>query len=149
MMGFEPTEITAIRVAQGLGIGCEPQAVGEDPAACARAFRRAILSSQFSFEGVSVTDRGACSGCLSSLRHSLEALGAQDMLSRVTPLAVGLGVPCGAGELGRGMKVALGDCFITGWQGEADLKVPGCPPHAFQLYREIRRALLPEVPERF
>jgi uncharacterized protein (DUF362 family) len=151
VMGFDPAEVTVLRVARALGMGGEEgaQVAGTDPSAVQRSFRRAVLSSQGAFPGVSVTDRGACSGCLSSLRHSLEALVQQELLSDVTPLAVGLGVPCGAGSLGDGTRVVLGDCFAARWDGDADLTVTGCPPQAFGLYRRIREALLPHVPERF
>jgi uncharacterized protein (DUF362 family) len=151
VMGIEPGEIAALRVAEevGMGGGGEPSIEGVETAVVARPFRRAVLSSQGAFPGVSVVDGGACSGCLSSLRHSLEALRLQGALERLVPLAVGAGVPTGTAALREGTKILLGDCYADACREKPDLVVRGCPPHAFELYRRILRAFLPEVPERF
>jgi len=150
LMGFEPGEITTLRVAHaaGLGDGEEPRVEGVNPERIARPFRRAVLSSQGAFRGVAILDGGACSGCLSSLRHSLEALSQQGVLERLTPLAIGAGRSAGTG-LENGTRIALGDCFADACRGGVDVVVPGCPPHAFDLYRRVIGTFLPEMPLRF
>jgi uncharacterized protein (DUF362 family) len=149
LMGVDPSEVEAIRIANSEGLGCgelsKIKVVGATPKTIRRSFRRACMSSMGAFPNVISLEAGACMGCLSSVRHSLDRLlfekKLQDLQKSVT-------VYSGCLHQKRDDPLddenwLLGDCACqaaekngANYLNKAHL-VRGCPPHVFDLYRAM------------
>lgn len=158
LMGVEPDEITMIRMAARDGFGCmnlaDMQIEGASPQKLRRHFVRPVVSSQDAYPGIDVMVRGACVGCLSSLRHALDRLHLAGHLKE-DPQTILLGFHHEAEDLNLrnepGELWCYGNCckeqFIQYFKG--DLKanwLEGCPPHFMEFYRAYCKAMDIDVP---
>lgn len=133
LMGFSPEEVTHLRYASSLGLGTddleEIEIVGDT--SVKREFRKPWIEA-CSFEGVSVVEGGACSGCVTECMGYL--LQHREKLTS-SGLVVVLG-PRGAEQVktrrrGGEVKVlAFGNC-VKGL--DTDLVVEGCPPLGYEI----------------
>jgi len=153
VMGVNPDEITMIRMAAHDGFGCMNVADldihGTHPDAVRRHFARPVLSSQDAYMGIDVQVRGACVGCLSSLRHALDRLHLGGRLKE-DPQTILLGMkdenekailPEEPGKLW-----CYGDCckdyFDRYYKGNNNARwLEGCPPHFMEFYRAYCKAM--------
>ncbi len=141
VMGIAPEEVPMIQIAGARGLGAvrleEIEIVGPRIEDVRRHFRRAIISSAGHFPTVTCIEGGACSGCLSNLRHSLDKLHRDGSLGEPCPITVYVGVPLpGADpmETWEGDLWLFGDCSaalpLAPRAGPGAVRrVPGCPPH--------------------
>jgi len=153
LMGHEPSEISMIRVADQEGLGCADLAkmelLGTPPAAIRRHFIRPIVSSQGAYPGIDVIVRGACIGCLSSLRHALDRLHLAGKLKE-DPQTILLGMRNNPEKpdlkADPGNLWCYGNCcldqFVKHFEGQVGAGwLEGCPPHFMEFYRAYCRAL--------
>ncbi|HPQ39698.1 MAG TPA: DUF362 domain-containing protein, partial [bacterium] len=98
IMGFDPEEVPHVQLAchrhldgwEGLdGVSI----AGSDPGEITRRFKRPVLSSMAQFQGVECIECGVCSGCLSAVRHSLDWLSAEGLISRLDKVTIVSGRP--------------------------------------------------------
>ncbi len=151
-MGFEPDEISIIRLAGNQGLGemrlDRIQLLGAQLDEVSARFRRGVISSAGAYPGITVIELGACDGCLSSVRHSLDRLHYEGLIEELAPFTVVTGAPCRklpavlqqAGN--EGDIWFMGDCtpsmiYEQSTRTSRGHYVPGCPPHSFDLYKRI------------
>jgi hypothetical protein len=104
---------------------------------------------------VQVIEGGACRGCLSALRHSLDRLAFEGLLDRLPEITVYLGVPLPNRETlsdWRGDLWLFGNCasdvlFYPVEQRQQPHFLQGCPPFVLDFYHRLRRHYFPEEPE--
>lgn len=153
LMGVDPDEITMIRMAAHDGFGCSRlenmDLRGAPPRNLWRHFTRPVLSSQDVYAGIDVIVRGACVGCLSSLRHALDRLHLAGRLKE-DPRTILLGLDCEEGKIDlkedAGNLWCYGNCckeqFIKYYKGESKAHwLEGCPPHFMEFYRAYCKAM--------
>jgi uncharacterized protein (DUF362 family) len=158
LMGVDPDEITMIRMAASDGFGCmrlaDMRILGTSPEQLRRHFIRPVLSSQDAYPGIDVMVRGACVGCLSSLRHALDRLHLAGHLKE-DPQTILLGFHHEAEELKLkaepGEMWCYGNCckeqFVQYFEGERSAHwLEGCPPHFMSFYRAYLKALGIDLP---
>jgi uncharacterized protein (DUF362 family) len=149
LMGVDPLEVEVIRIANSEGLGCgeldKIKVVGANPKKIKRAFQRACMSSMGAFRNIISMEGGACMGCMSSVRHSLDRLLFENKLQTLQkPVTVHSGClhqkRC---EPLNGDDWLLGDCACqvaeqtgTNYINKAHL-IRGCPPHVFDLYKAM------------
>ncbi len=151
-MGFDPDEINIIRLAGNQGLGqMDLQRIevrGPRLEEVSARFRRGVISSAGAYPGVTVLELGACDGCLSSVRHSLDRLHYEGKIEELAPFTVVTGMPCR--KLPAALEQAgdksdiwfMGDCtasmiYRQSTRTARGCFVPGCPPHSFDLYKRI------------
>lgn len=154
LMGFNPEEITKLRIACSLGFGSvNPQDYyleGEDIIHLKRSFARPVLSSAGAYEKVISIECGVCSGCLSGIRHSLDKLSFEKTLQDIEKkITVFSGRPPLNKEIMQdfpGKIILYGNCaldlqFYDHKRRCDSIIVPGCAPHIFDLYKAIKAFL--------
>lgn len=158
LTGVEPDEIAMIRMAAHDGFGTrrleDMDLRGTPPKEIRRHFIRPVLSSQDAYPGIDVMVRGACVGCLSSLRHALDRLHLTGHL-REDPQTILLGLrdqaePPGVRE-NSGRLWCYGNCckeqFVQYFEGEPSTHwLEGCPPHFMEFCRAYCRAMGIDTP---
>jgi len=153
LMGHEPDEISMIRMAALEGFGCsrlnDLEIIGPEPSTLRRHFVRPILSSQGAYAGIDVIVRGACVGCLSSLRHALDRLHlAGKLKDDPQTILLGLRNHSERPDLKEdpGDLWCYGNCcldqFVKNFEGgERARCLQGCPPHFMEFYRAYCQAM--------
>jgi uncharacterized protein (DUF362 family) len=156
IMGIDPFEIDNIRIADMEGLGCgnlmKIKVKGTKPTKIRKYFKRACMSSMGAFPNVLSMEGGACQGCLSSVRHSLDKLQVENLLQKKEAIAIYSGMQ----SIKEDKNIApnseiwlFGDCACLGAkQKNGDLLkkvhiVPGCPPHVFDLYKAMNKTEVP------
>jgi uncharacterized protein (DUF362 family) len=149
VMGIAPDEVVTNRIAaQGnLGIAelAKIKVKGTPIKKVQRHFKRPIISSVGMFKNVMVIEGGACNGCLSALRHTLDKLHHEKKLDSMTPITVYVGIPMPNVtniEQWTGDIWLFGNCAVNLFAQEkirnAKPKIVlGCAPHIFDLYKMI------------
>ncbi len=150
-MGFRPEEVSIIRLAGTQDLGemslDRIEMLGAPLEQVSDRFQRGIISSAGAYPGITAIELGACDGCLSSVRHSLDRLHYEGKIDQLAPLTVVTGVPC------RRLPALLqntdpqrtwfmGDCaapliYDQSSRSARGRFVPGCAPHSFDLYKKI------------
>lgn len=150
-MGFRPEEIGIIRLASTQGLGEMDleriEVLGTPLEEATAPFRRGIISSAGVYEGITAIELGACDGCLSSVRHSLDRLHYEGRIEELAPLTVITGAPCRnlpalLRETDPSRTWFMGDCAAPLVYDQSSRRarggfVPGCAPHSFDLYKKI------------
>ncbi len=146
IMGIEPYEVDAIRIAHMEGLGCGDlkriEIVGEKPEAVRRHFKRGCISSAGVFPNVLCVEGGACLGCLSAIRHSLDRLSHEGKLERLKKITIYTGKPMPETPA---MTNCEGDLWLVGncasellFTQHGGKKrgniIPGCAPYVSDLY---------------
>jgi len=149
IMGIEPFEVDTIRIAHMEGLGCGDlkriRIVGEKPEGVRRYFKRACISSAGVFPNVLCIEAGACLGCLSSIRHSLDRLFHEGKLERLRKITIYTGKPMPESPAIANYE---GDLWLVGncacellYAQHTGMKrgniVPGCPPYIADLYNAL------------
>jgi uncharacterized protein (DUF362 family) len=160
LMGYEPAEIAMIRMAAAEGFGCADLSaldlIGPPLDTLRRFFKRPVLSSQGVYPGIDVLTRGACVGCLSSLRHALDRLQlAGKLTAEHQTILLGMRDQTDPPALGDdpGNIWCYGNCgldlFIKQFEDMPDARwLKGCPPHFMDFYRAYCQALDLDPPPR-
>ncbi len=145
LMGIEPVEISTCRLACKRGFGpynlVDIEILGYDINRIRRIFKRPVLSSAGVFDKVDVIEGGACSGCLSALRHSLDRLEFEKKLDKLPKLTIYTGMPMPNTvtlESWDGDLICLGNCASSlvlkqNHVSQPSIFVPGCAPHVLDL----------------
>jgi uncharacterized protein (DUF362 family) len=149
VMGIDPDEVTTNRIAvQGnLGVAdlAKIKVKGTPINKVKRNFKRPIISSVGMFKNVMVIEGGACNGCLSALRHTLDKLHHEKKLDAMTPITVYVGIPM---PNVTNIKQWTGDIWLFGncavnlfaqekIRNAKPKVVLGCAPHIFDLYKKL------------
>lgn len=150
-MGVHPEEVAIIRAAAMAGLGCmdldKIKVVGNSIKDVQRIYKRSVISSVAVFPKVHVVEGGACSGCQSALRHSLDKLYAEGLIDKNDEFSVYVGVPMPQIESEAkhcGTLWCFGNCAVELVYKHHERKttlnkfIPGCPPHVLDLYKEIK-----------
>ncbi len=151
LMSIRPVEVDHLRIAAQMNLGSikleKENLCGVDPEDIVqRPFERPVLGSAGLFPNLHVVEGGACSGCLSALRHSVDKLQFENMIQKMPECSVFLG------------KIMPNIKTLSAWKGEnlyllgncaADLVfssqncrlkpifIPGCPPHVLDFYKTV------------
>jgi uncharacterized protein (DUF362 family) len=148
-MGFDPEEIAMIRIARQQKLGCgdlsKIEVRGKKIEEVRRPFKRPILGNAGAFEKVICIEGGACSGCLSNLRHSLDRLKYEGKLDKCPVFSIYNGKPMPNNEnidKWEGDLFLFGNCSAELVFSQVERRsiatfIPGCPPHIFDLYNQI------------
>jgi len=150
-MGFRPEEIGIIRLAGTQGMGemdlDRVEIVGAPLERVSACFERGIISSAGAYPGITAIELGACDGCLSSVRHSLDRLHYEGMIEELAPLTIVTGAPCTKlpallRETDPERTWFMGDCTAPMVYDQSSRTarggfVPGCAPHSFDLYKKV------------
>ncbi len=146
IMGIEPYEVDSIRIAHMEGLGCGDlrriKIVGEKPERVRRYFKRGCISSAGVFPNVLCIEGGACQGCLSAIRHSLDRLSHEGKLERLKKITIYTGKPMpetSAITNYEGDLWLVGNCASELLYTQHDGKkrgniIPGCSPYISDLY---------------
>jgi uncharacterized protein (DUF362 family) len=151
VMGIAPQEVTTIRLAESAGLGQgnlnKIEIVGSSIEEVRRFFQRPVLSSMGAFPNIEVIEGGACSGCLSALRHALDKLSIEGRLKNINPLTIYVGklMPNVLNlDCNRERDLwCFGNCSVDlvynyySSHGPLAHFIPGCAPHILDLYREF------------
>lgn len=149
IMGFLPEEITHLRLASSKGLGpidlSQIDVVGSAIEPLIRPFRRPILSSIGVFPGITVIEGGACRGCQSALRHSLDKFQFEGRIADIADLTVVLGKPMPNISFLKnwnGQLILFGNCagdilFPEQKKRSTAVVIQGCPPHVLDLHRQL------------
>lgn len=151
-MGIYPEEITIIRAAAMGGLGCmdldKIKVVGNSIKDVQRIYKRAVISSVAAFPKAKVYEGGACAGCLSALRHSLDKLYIDGVLDKADEFSVYIGLPMPLMDNITDIEGDLwcfGNCTIDlvykyrANKTTHNKHIPGCPPHILDFYKELKK----------
>ena len=150
IMSIDPSEVDAIRIANAEGLGNgeleKIETVGQKIAELKRHFKRACISSAGVYPNILSMEGGACQGCLSCVRHSLDRLAFEKQLQHIEKITV----CCGKHSLQKNeLFPAENDLWLVGdcasqidhsqnLRKEAH-RVTGCPPHIYDFYNKLCR----------
>ena len=150
IMGIDPSEVDAIRIAHAEGLGCgdlkKIHVVGTKPARVKRQFKRPCISAAGVYSNVLSMEAGVCQGCLSCVRHSLDRLAFEQKIQRIGKIII-----CsGRHSLEKPELLPtendlwlLGDCACedaaSHGLAEKAYRVTGCPPHIYELYNSLHK----------
>ncbi|MCX7919719.1 MAG: DUF362 domain-containing protein [bacterium] len=149
VMGIEPDKVATNRIAACSGFGLSDltkiNIQGTQINRVQRKFKRPVISSVGVFNKVNVIEGGACSGCLSALRHTLDKLHFEKKLEKYTPLTIYVGIPM---PNVANLPTWIGDIWLfgncaVGLSTQESIRnananvVLGCAPHIFDLYKLI------------
>jgi uncharacterized protein (DUF362 family) len=149
LMGIEASEVTTLRIARWQGLqGAELAEIplrGAPLEPLVRRFKRPVLSSVGAFPGVLVIEGGACTGCMSGVRHSLDKLQQAGLLGKLAPATIYLGKPMPNTKTLRdwqGTLYLFGNCaadivFSCPEKRMEPVFLHGCPPHVLDLFRHV------------
>ncbi len=149
IMGIDPEEVDAIRIAQAEGLGCGDlqriKVVGTKVASVKRHFKRPCLSSSGVYPNVTSMEAGVCQGCLSVVRHSLDRLAHENKIQGIGQVTI----CCGKHSIDRldllppeNELWLLGDCVCEEPKTALTMKahrVTGCAPHIYDLYNSLHK----------
>ena len=147
VMGIDPEEVATNRIAVQAGLGCGDltgiKVKGTPIKKIKRNFKRPVISSVGVFKNVNVIEGGACCGCLSALRHTLDKLRYEKKLDKLAPITVYVGIPMpNVTNLNKwtGNIWLFGNCAVN-LVAQENIRnanpsvVLGCAPHIFDLYK--------------
>jgi uncharacterized protein (DUF362 family) len=149
VMGFDPEEVATNRIAAQAGLGCSDltsiSIAGTPIKKVKRNFKRPVISSMGVYKNVKVIEGGACTGCLSALRHTLDKLWFEKKLVQKMPFTIYVGIPMpnvqnlnqAVGEIWLFGNCAVGLVTQEHIRNANPNVVLGCAPHIFDLYKEI------------
>lgn len=153
LMGISPFEVTAIRIAFQYNFGTanlnDIEVRGTPLNTVTRNFLRPIVSSAGVYKNINVIEGGACLGCLSALRHSLDKLSFEQKLERLPLVTIYVGKPMpNAQNLWNFKKNNKNDLWLFGncsieLTAQENIRqaspkiVYGCAPHVYDLYNSI------------
>lgn len=149
LMGIDPREVSHLRIASVNGFGSlgsdRQQVLGCEIADRRRLFRRPVIGSTGLFPQIHVIEGGVCSGCLSSLRHSLDRLEFERRIAGMNECTVYLGkimpnvstIRCWNGTLWLMGNCAADLVFSHPKRRLQPRFLPGCPPHVLDFYNAI------------
>ncbi len=154
LMGFDPQEITKLRIARSLGFGSidinDYSLFGDSFEEIKKRFSRPVLSSAGVYDRILSLECGVCSGCLSGIRHSLDKLSFEGSLEKIKgEIAIFSGKAVQNREILKdfhGKLILYGNCaldvqFYDSARRNRAVIVPGCAPHIFDLYNAIKKGL--------
>ncbi|MBN2382213.1 DUF362 domain-containing protein [bacterium] len=151
VMGISPIEVTHLRLAHQKNLGPidldEIRLQGAPLEAVTRRFKRPVLSSVGVFPNIHVIEGGACAGCLSAIRHSLDKCQFEKIISRLEPMTLFVGRSMPNRTTLRDWQGNLwlfGNCaqeilFPDRERRTGAVIIPGCPPHVLDLFSELKR----------
>lgn len=152
LMGIGAHEVAMLRLAGQEGLGetdlAAIEVVGADPAALRRPFARPVIGCAGAYAAVRVLEGGACSGCLSALRHALDKLASEGAFAGREPVTLYVGVPMPERRNFRtvvGERWCFGACaaplaYDTHALAGTARCIPGCPPHILDFYKAYKAA---------
>ena len=150
LMGIATHEVTMLRLARQEGLGetdlAAIEVVGADPEQLRRPFLRPVIGCAGAYDAVRVLEGGACSGCLSALRHALDKLAGEGAFAGREPGTRYVGVPMPERRNLAGVRGELwcfGACasplvYDTHGCTAPARFVPGCPPHILDFYKAYK-----------
>jgi uncharacterized protein (DUF362 family) len=150
LMGIGVNEVAMLRLARQEGLGetdlSAIEVVGDDPDKLRRAFARPVISSMGAYGAVRVIEGGACSGCLSALRHTLDKLASENCFVGKESITTYVGRPMAEMrnlQNVRGDLWCFGSCtahlvFNTHKREALAGFIPGCPPHILDFYKAYK-----------
>ncbi len=153
LMGIDPMEVAMLRIARAEKIGVadldDIEIRGVSPEKVRRSFKRPVVSPMGAYDEIHAIEGGACTGCLSALRHSLDKLHSEDRLAGNLVQTVYLGKPMPDMKNVKSCKGPLwcfGNCtsdLIFNHQRCEDKArfIPGCPPHILEFYKAYIEAV--------
>ena len=106
-------------------------------------------------KGITVVEGGVCSGCLSSLRHSLDKLEFENKIEHAVESTIYMGktmpntktLKCWKGELWLFGNCAV-DLVISEPKRRLDHTfLTGCPPHVLDFYTAVNESIPPDPQE--
>ncbi|MBN2056161.1 DUF362 domain-containing protein [bacterium] len=149
LMGVRPEEVSHLRIAAAMGFGDldinrRPLA-GVPVESAERRFLRPVVSNAGAYPGITVIEAGACSGCMSGLRHSLDKLNFEGRLGEVGECTIFMGRPmpntknlrCWRGTLWLFGNCAVDLVFSHPERRLAHRFLPGCAPHVLDFYQAV------------
>ncbi|MCP8320063.1 MAG: DUF362 domain-containing protein [archaeon] len=151
IMDIDPFEVDKIRIAHMEGLGCGDlssiRIIGKEISEIRRRFKRACISSAGVYPNVLCIEAGACLGCLSSVRHSLDRLSYERKIENLKPITIYVGKPMpGSSPIARyeGDLWFFGNCACELlYNQRTGMKqggfVPGCPPYISDLYEALSK----------
>jgi uncharacterized protein (DUF362 family) len=151
LMGIDVDEVAMLRLIRQEGLGVvdikDIEVQGASIRETARHFKRPVISCMGAYKEARCIEGGACRGCLSALRHSLDKLHAEGLFEGKAPVSVYVGKPMPeAPNPGN----EIGDCWRFG-NCAVDLVfdhckcrlpaefTPGCPPHILEFYKAYKK----------
>jgi len=149
IMGFSHEEIATLRIARWMNLPGSQRSdinvLGQNPNDVKRQFIRPVLSSTGVFENILVIEGGACTGCLSALRHSLDKMACAGGLEKLGDATIYVGRPMPNVKTvrdWRGTLYLFGNCavdlvFSHPEKRLAPVFIPGCAPHVLDFYRTV------------
>jgi len=153
VMGIHPMEVAMLRLCRQEGLGETDvdriEIRGQRIDAVRRQFTRPIISPQGAYDEVQCIEGGACNGCLSALRHSLDKLAGEGALAGNPIQSVYVGKPMpdmvNLKKL-RGPLWCFGSCAADLIFSQAERKplarfIPGCPPHILEFYKAYKQLM--------
>jgi len=150
LMGIGAHEVAMLRLVRQEGLGetdlAHIDVVGADPDRLRRPFARPVIGCMGAYDAVRVVEGGACSGCLSALRHALDKLGSEGAFAGREPVTLYVGRPMAERRNlrnVRGETWCFGSCaadlvYDTHRRAELARFVPGCPPHILDFYKAYK-----------
>ncbi len=152
-MDIDPFEVAMIRLAHAEGLGSADEegieVRGVPVETVRRKFKRPVISSIGAYPQIRCVEGGACSGCLSALRHALDKLASEGELEgkAVQDVYVGKPMPNRPNLRNQhGRLWCFGNCaaeLVHDYRehGKVGRFIPGCPPHILDFYQEYKEAL--------
>ncbi|RLB02172.1 MAG: hypothetical protein DRG83_08950 [Deltaproteobacteria bacterium] len=139
LMGFDPPKIPHLRlIAEGHGLSADLQQFRVNPLRYEELRKTFVPPPEkisFTFPGVRVMERQACSACLSTVLVFLKRHYDQ-LKSKPLCIFVGRGVKDFARDLSEG-ALCIGNCALEGTQG--GIRISGCPPVASQIWEALMK----------
>lgn len=151
LMGVDVDEVAMLRLIRQEGLGVvdieDIEIRGAKIAEAARRFKRPVISCMGAYREVRCIEGGACRGCLSALRHSLDKLHSEGVFEGKVPVSVYVGKPMPESPNPRN---EIGDCWRFG-NCAVDMVfdhckcrlpaefTPGCPPHILEFYKAYKK----------
>jgi len=151
LMGIDPMEVDMLRLVRQENLGvtelADIEVRGERIADCARRFTRPVVSPMGAYPQARCLEGGACRGCLSALRHSLDKLHAEGSLTGRDPVSIYVGSPMPESKLPPneiGERWRFGSCAANLVFDHRDPRptahfIPGCPPHILEFYKAYKK----------
>ncbi len=149
-MGIHPMEVAMLRLCRQEGLGETDvnniDIRGKAIAEVLRPFTRPVISPQGAYDEIQCIEGGACYGCLSALRHSLDKLASEGLLegNPIQTVYVGKPMPDMVNlKQTRGPLWCFGGCAAELIFSHTDRKplgrfIPGCPPHILEFYKAYK-----------
>jgi uncharacterized protein (DUF362 family) len=137
VMGFEPTEIDMLNIAEarwGQILPGDIEVVGADIKNVARPFRRAADAIQHC-EAIDFHCENACNICSGVIEVAIRRAQSMDLLDKLEPFTIS----CGKGatvDAHGGKGLIIGKCLAE--YKDCENYIPGCPPQIFLITDELR-----------